>query len=359
MNVLLAPFFEDNPYQKLLRKSVESADDDIETATHADPVPLSPLLAHLLWHRIDVLHLHWTHPYFLFGNRRELYRLPLNRLFCTVAAVVFVVQVMIASRLCDRVVWSVHNQCNHERRYERLDRWVSQQLVDIVDVVQVWDEQTRVELSTYLDRDLDHAIEIPHGNYEPEYDSEIESRDAAQEALGLDEYERVFLYFGLIRPYKNVPRLIDTFTEVAPDNTCLIVAGNPMHDEIERTVREFANGAPNVHIDLRYIPDEEVPRLFSACDFAVFPYDHIFNSGSVMLCMTFGRPFVAPAQGSLPSVAPDGNVLYESLDDGLRTAMSIPAEQIQTIGDRNYQIARSKYGWDDIGNDFVELYRAR
>jgi glycosyltransferase involved in cell wall biosynthesis len=122
----------------------------------------------------------------------------------------------------------------------------------------------------------------------------------------------------------------------------------------------MTEGENNITLDLRYIPDGEVPTYFAACDVCVFPYEKIFNSGSVLLAMTFGRPFIAPRMGSIPSVDPGGNLLYDSDQKGLRNALSeaVSADDqaLDSIGEENRTAAENQYDWDSIADDLIEVY---
>ncbi|MFC7203573.1 glycosyltransferase family 4 protein [Haloferax namakaokahaiae] len=354
MKVLHAPFFEGNQFQELLEESLERAGVDVLRETGCRPFSL---FAHqLILDDIDVLHLHWTHPYFLFGSEEWAYRLPLSRQICALAALWFLFQVWISTLVCDRTVWTVHNKCNHERRYKALDLRVSQKLVSLVDKVQVWDPLTHSEFLTYVGTEPNEVSEIPHGNYLPRYEgTNTPTKEAAKEALGLHHTERVYLYFGVIRPYKQVTALIQSFQAIESKAT-LVIAGNPMNSDLTARIEEFSRGSENIQTTLEYIPDDTVPVFFAAADAVVLPYEHIFNSGSVLLAMTFGRTFVAPRMGSIPSVDPGGNVLYDDLIRGLEQIDQMDEEQLSRVGDANLVAAREKHDWDTIAAEYIELY---
>jgi glycosyltransferase involved in cell wall biosynthesis len=356
MKVLQAPFFEENQYQNLLVNSLE--DEDIEVVKSSAAVPLTPLFLHVLWNNIDVLHLHWTHPYFLFGSKERFYAIPGVKYLCTIFAVIFLLQVRLAAWYCNRVVWTVHNKHNHERRFLDLDRWVSSRVADQVDVLQMWDESTRREGAQYFGVPLAKTVAIPHGNYCQLYpDPTVPSETLARDRLGVAGYDRVFLYFGIIRPYKQVPHFIDTFERAELSDACLIVAGNTKYKELEIEIARKAAGRNDIKTVLEYVPDEEVPTYFAACDFAVFPYDDIFNSGSVILAMSLGVPFVAPPKGTIPSIDPGENVLYDSLAEGLVEAYRKSDADIEEIGRLNSRFAESELSWGQIGKQIACLYR--
>jgi glycosyltransferase involved in cell wall biosynthesis len=353
MRVLLAPYFDDNQYQELCRDRLEARGVDVRVEDNPRPLRL---FAHRLT-SVDVLHVHWTHPYFLFGSYDRLYRLPLSWLFCAVAALVFVFQLSLATRLCDRVVWTVHNECNHERRYERLDRWVSTRVARRANEVHLWDERTRDRARRAFGIPRDRTQIVPHGNYLPLY-GDLPPRDTARDTLDLSPDGPLYLYFGVIRPYKGVPDLVRAFADAAPEDAALVVAGNPKYDDLEREIRDLAARDERVHLDLNYLPDDQVPTYFAAADVVVLPYRHVFNSGSVVLAMSMARPLVVPALGSIPSVVPAENVVYDDLRDGLRASTDWSPETRDQIGSRNRRVAEEDHGWDDVLNRVIKSYRA-
>jgi glycosyltransferase involved in cell wall biosynthesis len=347
MRAFHAPVFDANAYQELLFEALAAR--GIETTAERRAIPFTPFV-----HRLrdaGVLHLHWLHPYFLFGSVEWLYRLPGSRLVCWLAALVFVAQVAVAERRV-RVVWTAHNLVNHEGRYERLDRWVTGQVIRRADAVQVWDDRTREELCQRFDVDGEKVVPIPHGNYCDRY--EAGDRESARETLDLPADERVYLTFGVIRPYKGIPNLVRMFEGI---DGLLLVAGNPKYDELERELEIIAADRDDVRLDLGYVPDDAVATYFAAADVTVFPYRDIYNSGSVVLAMSLGRPVIAPAEGSIPSILPPGNVVYDDLKWGLLAADERTDADLRAVGDRNLQVAHEEHDWADIARRTESLYR--
>jgi glycosyltransferase involved in cell wall biosynthesis len=304
-----------------------------------------------------VIHIHWIHPYFLLGTAELPYRVPGTRLISAVSAAIFILQIKVAHRFVNRLVWTVHNLSNHEDRYSNLDRWVGMRLANQADVLQVWDESTKTEAAEFFRIPSSKLAIVPHGDYlELARNTVCPTRSEAHDSLGISGYDRVFLYFGMIRPYKQVPMLIKTFSKLSIDNACLIVAGNPTQNDLEKRVRELGDSDPNVRLDLRHIPDSEIPTMFAAADFAVLPYKNVFNSGAAVLAMTLSTPVVAPHMGSLPGVLPTGNILYNRLECGLRRANQIDGAKIISVGQQNREAIESGHDWRKISKEILELY---
>lgn len=357
MRIVMAPSFEGNQYLELLISHLEKKGAMIERSTTTRPLAL--FLCDVIKFKADVFHLHWTHPYFLFEGNERFYRLPLIKYACWTFAMLFLVQVYLTTLLCDRVVWTVHNKCNHERRYEVIDKWVSRRLVSIVDIVQVWDENTKHEFGKYLDVSTENMVSVPHGNYLPLYPpEEYPEKEEARTDLDLPQDDRVFLYFGMIRPYKQVPQLIDAWTDLDPMNAHLVVVGNSEYPELTDRIRQQGECRDDVTLNLRYVPDDQVPTYFAACDVGVFPYEHIFSSGSVILAMSMNRAFVAPAKGAISSINPGGNLVYiDDMHESLRTALELEQNALKKIGQENAKAVRIDHDWVQITEQIHTLYQ--
>jgi glycosyltransferase involved in cell wall biosynthesis len=131
----------------------------------------------------------------------------------------------------------------------------------------------------------------------------------ARRLLDLPEPRRIALFLGLIRPYKGVELLLDAFSRV-PDRErwLLVVAGEPwgsLGDQLRRIVRE-RDLEDLVRLDLRWIPEPEVPTLLAAADVVVLPYLSGSQSAVAPNALASGVPVIASAVGGLAEVVKDG-----------------------------------------------------
>ena len=60
----------------------------------------------------------------------------------------------------------------------------------------------------------------------------------------------------------------------------------------------------------RYVPNEDVPDYFAACDLVMVPYLTATQSGIVQMAFGFDRPVVASRVGGLPEAVKDGETGY-------------------------------------------------
>ncbi|MDR5674627.1 glycosyltransferase [Halalkaliarchaeum sp. AArc-GB] len=353
LTVLMSPDYSDsNPYQSELIDALESHDVRVHPV---DVVGAFPLLSGVRHHGVpDVLHLHWVH-HFIIAERWG------RPLFAVLLGVRLFLELVVLKLLGVRLVWTVHNLVNHEGhapRTELVSRHVVARLVNRIVVHCESAAGTVRDRYRLPERVGDRIRVVPHGHFADAYRNEI-TQPEARRRLELPQGDPVLLYFGLIRPYKNVSELVETFRTVDGDARLLIV-GNPWNEAIEHRVRRACKGDDRVEAVLEYVPDEHVQVYMRAADAVVLPFDSVLTSGSAVLGMTFGRAAIAPRLGCLPDlVGSDGGILYDPVDpDGLRSglhrAMNDP-EGLAAMGRRNRAAAR-QLDWNHIGKRTRTVY---
>ncbi|WP_439026672.1 glycosyltransferase [Haloarchaeobius sp. DT45] len=358
LSVLYVPYYGDsNEYQNLLTDSVaDRGVDPVEGEMHL----LFPLVRNTLGNDIDVIHLIWTHPFFIVGDYTG--SAVVDTVASYVRAALFLFDLFLVRLLDIDLVWTAHNKANHEKHHLGLDHFVSRRLAGMADKMTVECECAKNTIVDLFRVDNPSKIHIiSEGSYIGSYADETDY-EAAREHLGIDDNEFCFVYFGMIRTYKRVPHLIDVYDGLGIDSASLLVAGNPYTEDIELDLRRRVDGMDGVRTRFEFIPNDEVQYYMHAADIVVLPYEDIMTSGSVILAMSFGRPVIAPAIGCIPAVTDeDGSFLYEQSDpNGLRDAMvaahETGHEELESMGSYNYERAEA-LEWSAVGESTVEVYR--
>jgi glycosyltransferase involved in cell wall biosynthesis len=143
----------------------------------------------------------------------------------------------------------------------------------------------------------------PHGPYDHHGD-----RPAAA-TLAERTGDFVFLYFGVIRPYKGVEDLVAAF-DLLPAHvratSRLVIVGETW--EGWTLPLDAVAASPNVDritVVNRYVDDVEVGEHFSAADAVVLPYRRSSSSGPLHIAMSSGMPVVVTSVGGLVEAAGD------------------------------------------------------
>jgi glycosyltransferase involved in cell wall biosynthesis len=208
---------------------------------------------------------------------------------------------------------------------------------------------------------------IPHGHY---LDSrrELTAQDEAKRACGIVPSAKVVLFFGQIKDAKGLDILIDALPQVAyeiPD-VILLIAGRPWKTEFTRyaaLIEELKVGA-YCRLNIGFVPDEEVASYFSAADLVALPYRRIYQSGVLMMAMTYGRPVVVsdlPGMTEVVSNGVNGYVFKQGSSSDLARALirgMRDAAERKRIASRASEYIRKHHDWNRIGQSTKELYEA-
>jgi len=136
---------------------------------------------------------------------------------------------------------------------------------------------------------------------------------AVREKYGLPE--RFILYVGTIEPRKNLTTLLEAFHHLlATRDLRLVFVGKKgwLYEGFFRRLREL--GLEDRVIFTGYVPDEDLPAIYSAADLFVFPSLYEGFGLPVLEAMACGTPVVCSNTSSLPEVAGDAAILVDPTD---------------------------------------------
>ena len=346
--VLMMPDYrKDNPYQSLLSKSLEL--EGVDVVFPAGYRRVFPLWRAVRLNRpIDVLHLHWCEPFAKGRNwfERAFYWIKLLTDLCLV-------------RFSGvRVVWTLHNVLPHECSHPKMETFFRSRLLRLVSQVIVHGEQSRKDAMAMLHCPSEKMNVAPHGNYRDVYPkATTEMRDRAR--AGIPDDQRVFLFFGYMRKYKGIERLLRVWTALSPTNASLWLAGPCFDETYEASLRSEASKIKNVRIDCGFIADQDVTKMISGADFVVLPFEKVQTSGSTILALSFGKPVIAPRIGEIPETLGEASdlifepgsdcALSEAIQKGLRA-------DIDDLAKKSIS-ACNRLDWAVAGKITAKVYR--
>jgi glycosyltransferase involved in cell wall biosynthesis len=116
------------------------------------------------------------------------------------------------------------------------------------------------------------------------------------------------LFFGTVRKYKGLNVLLAAMPKVLLKVKCSLIIVGEFYDSIdkyERLIREH-HIESQVHLDNRYVPNEEVPGIFQQADVLVLPYLSATQSGVARIAISNGLPVIASRTGGLSEAVIEG-----------------------------------------------------
>lgn len=130
------------------------------------------------------------------------------------------------------------------------------------------------------------------------------------------------LYVGTLQPRKNLVRLVNAFAPLA-DRATLVLAGKPGWLSAPIEAHIAGSGLGERVRQLGYVPDDDLPTLYSAA--TVFAMPSLFEGFGfpVLEAMRCGTPVVSSRGGSLPEVGGEAALYVDATDTaGWTTALA-------------------------------------
>ncbi|MDR5729772.1 MAG: glycosyltransferase family 1 protein [Terriglobia bacterium] len=172
------------------------------------------------------------------------------------------------------------------------------------------------------------------------------------------------LTVGRIEPRKNpiqVLRAYDMFRRSVPDAPKLVFAGMKTWSakQFDRTVSQL--GLQNSIIQLGYVPQEYLPALYAASEFAVYASLWEGFGLPVLEAYASGTPLIASRTTSLPEVSGGACLLVdpnsaEDIAAAMRTLHADPAlrERLVSLGHKRV----ASFSWDRTAQETLNIYSA-
>lgn len=183
----------------------------------------------------------------------------------------------------------------------------------------------------------------------------------ARAKLNIPEDKKVILFFGFIRDYKGLDLLIESMKDL-DDNYLLLIAGEvysdfKKYDELIGKLK-LKN---KINLQIRYIPENEIPLFFSSVDVCVLPYRTATQSGIVGIAYHFDLPVIVTNTGGLAEMVEDnktGLIVNETNPDSISEAIikyfdnNLKEQYIPGI-----QVYKSKNSWENLADKITTFMK--
>jgi glycosyltransferase involved in cell wall biosynthesis len=249
-----------------------------------------------------------------------------------------------------RLVWLVHETQPHD--VGRSAHWGANAFLNTLDGVIYLSQVSKLVSET----DLPKLRQVPalvtrHGHYRFDMERPPGARRPPGSPLNL-------VYFGQVRPYKNLDGLIRAARGFSPDQVRVKIIGWSKDPDFTQSLADLASMAPAVTLDIRdaLAPQGDLEAALDDSDGVVLPYRNILNSGAALFALSRNRPVLAPRLGTLPELQAEIGSDWVELYDG-----DIGADSIRSFSARLHQSRAatadlSRYEWDGIGAEIGEFF---
>lgn len=207
---------------------------------------------------------------------------------------------------------------------------------------------------------------IPHGNYLP-FINVQKDKSLCRKELELPKNKKIILFFGMIKKVKGLEVLLRAMKKIKANNKdiVLLVAGKCYKNDFAfyQQIIDKNKLNDNCILHIKFIPDEDVEYYYGACDLVVLPYTRIYQSGVLLMSLSYRKPTLVSDLDPLTDIithnktgyifkSQDPNDLSQKIVDILNDENSL-----QHVNKNAYQHVKKKYSWEAIGSATKRVYQ--
>lgn len=294
--------------------------------------------------RGDIVHIHWL-PDFYVSRNPVFLRFKSFLIFCYF----FLFRILGIG-----TVWSVNNLFPHENLGEKKEKIARRIISKGFSRLFVFGPESKAMVSSLFCAAPGKVDIVPHGTYREAYSKEV-LYDLSRK-YGFDPDTPLFLYFGLMRPYKGVEQLVEAFTKI--DNANVLICGGGAGEYVDLLHEKIRlSGRNNIRIEHRYISDEEIYTIFSQVDGVILPFQAITMSGVLILALTFKRPVITVNRGEMAYYVKHGkNGLLMKNNSPESITASVEDFLLNKEGMRGSDEVENMIEWSSVADQTVRNY---
>lgn len=265
--------------------------------------------------------------------------------------------------LFGKVVLTIHDVDSFAKKDIKL---ISNLIYMITDLVLTHNQFSKSHILKKNPNLAAHISIIPHGNY-TSFINVRNDKIASRIHLGLNKNKKIILFFGMIKKVKGLDVLLESFRKVIDTNPniILLIAGNPWKNDfsIYQRIIEKNNLEDNVILHTRYIPQNDVEHYYCASDLVVLPYTKIYQSGVLMMALSYEKPVLVSDLPPLKEIIIDNQNGFlfksESINDLTKRLNFIlsSSEDLERVRKNGSRLMNRKFGWDVIGRSTLHAYQ--
>jgi glycosyltransferase involved in cell wall biosynthesis len=181
-----------------------------------------------------------------------------------------------------------------------------------------------------------------------------DKKEEFRKTFGLPVDKMLLLAFGYAGSYKG----FDVLGSLDLPNGWSLVVKQTKHERgFERPIEIGTNNTDNViSLNLGYLDDTTMSKLFFACDAMIFPYKIVSISGVMFDALAHGLPFVASDLRFFKEFADMGlGIVCKRTTQSFERSISTLALEYDEYKTRVEQF-RSKLRWSNIANKYIEFF---
>jgi len=208
---------------------------------------------------------------------------------------------------------------------------------------------------------------VPHGNYTPFINIQYD-KEKSREQLGISNNSKVLLFFGMIKKEKGLEILLSALNGVIKENpdVLLLIAGKPWENDFAayQKIIDQNNLSEYILLHSKFIQQEDVEHYYCVSDLVVLPYKKIYQSGVLMMTLSYKRPALVSDLPPFKEIISDNENGFlfktENVSDLTAKLNSIleNEELMEQVGATGNELINTKYDWCEIGRLTKQVYQS-
>jgi len=254
-----------------------------------------------------------------------------------------------------KVISIVDNMIPHEKRFG--DQMFTKYFAKSVDGFLTMSDKVSKDVKTFSQKPI---VLSPHPIFN--HFGEPIGKQEARLQLGLNNADKIILFFGFIRQYKGLDLLLKAMAEpsINAANIKLMVVGEFYEDaEPYLSIIKNLDIADKVILHTEFVPDNEVKKYVCSADFIIQPYKNATQSGVTPLAYHFEKPLLVTNVGALADTVPNGKV--GTVVEPNVKAIASGIEKLYATGEAYYipyiKEEKKKYSWSKMADNFLILHQ--
>ncbi|MAR39702.1 MAG: hypothetical protein CMD22_03295 [Flavobacteriales bacterium] len=272
---------------------------------------------------------------------------------------------LLTKMLMMKVVYTIHDVISFENANS--SQKISNFIYNNADKILTHNNFSKEIFTKKYNKVLTEIDIVPHGNYLPFLNIKTDKLKS-RARLRIPKDKKVLLFFGIIKQVKGLEVLLNALKDVISVNQdiILVIAGRVWKNDfsIYQKIIDDNNLSDYCIIHNRWILHEEVNDYYASADLVVLPYKRIYQSGVLLMSMSYERAVLVSDLPPLTEVVQDmktGFVFESENPKSLSKKLNIifaDTNKLEEVRVNGFNYIKSKYNWLEIGKETKKSYQS-
>lgn len=188
-----------------------------------------------------------------------------------------------------KIIYTLHNKIAHDGKSDKVNLILKKYLLKKSDTIAILSKKSvdyinrlfpnnaTIQNKTFF---VGHPLYITHCLNEKEYTNS----------------ELIYLFYGMVRPYKNIELLIAAWKELKLTDAKLMIVGKPISNQYKEELLSIAKDVPGMTLQLEYIDNRTLDEMIQGSHVIISPLNvkSSLNSGTLIKAMCMKKTIIMP-----------------------------------------------------------------